>query len=214
MRRHTILDAARQVFAKKGFARATLDEVARQAEFGKGTLYNYFPGGKEELLIAVVGGVYDELLTLVHKSFTEDDDSPTRDRFQHFLERAFELFTANQALFAILMKESYRMALSDRKERVDCFIEQRGRVARALSVPIREAIERGEFRPLPPETVAHMLLGNIQGCQILLSVSGCDTAEEGGQRPRSTTEAARFLTEMLFDGLILNGPTTSTNSDS
>ncbi|MEL6613746.1 MAG: helix-turn-helix domain-containing protein, partial [Bacteroidota bacterium] len=40
-RRAAMLDAATALFAEKGYASATLDEVAERAEFGKGTLYNY-----------------------------------------------------------------------------------------------------------------------------------------------------------------------------
>ncbi|NNE70602.1 MAG: helix-turn-helix transcriptional regulator, partial [Rhodothermales bacterium] len=39
-RRREILDAARTVFAERGFVGATLEEIASRAEFGKGTLYN------------------------------------------------------------------------------------------------------------------------------------------------------------------------------
>jgi AcrR family transcriptional regulator len=214
MRRTSILAAARHVFAGKGFAGATLDEIAAEAEFGKGTLYNYFPGGKEELLVAVVEGVYDELMALVDRSFADDDAVPARQRFERFLERSFELFGDNWALFAILMKESYRMALSERRERVQVFVEQRGRVARALAVPLRRAMERGEIRPLPPEAVAHMLLGNIQGCQVLLSLGECGSMRGDAAPAWNASDAARFLTVMLFDGLLLSGPAVNSPSES
>ena len=45
-----MLDAALAVFAEKGYDGATLDEVAERAEFGKGTLYNYFPTSKNFLV--------------------------------------------------------------------------------------------------------------------------------------------------------------------
>jgi len=202
-RRTLIIDAARQVFAEKGFGAATLDQIAVRAEFGKGTIYNYFPDGKEELLLAVVADVYDRILELVERSFPNDDDVPSRERFEQFLESTLNLFTDDQALFAVLMKESYRMAFSEREDRVRHFMEQRGRVARALAIPIRRAMEKGEFRPFPPEAVAHVLLGNIQGCQTLLSLSdGCMHIGDA-ERPGSVAEAAHFLSVMLFDGLDL-----------
>ena len=52
-KRSEILLSAQEVFAEKGFAQATLEEIATRAEFGKGTLYNYFPGGKQEILLAI-----------------------------------------------------------------------------------------------------------------------------------------------------------------
>ena len=48
-----ILDAAGSVFARKGFAKAGTDEIARVAGLGKGTLYRYFKN-KEDLFLSVV----------------------------------------------------------------------------------------------------------------------------------------------------------------
>lgn len=41
-RRLAILDAAADVFADRGYATATCDEIAKRAAVSKGTLYNYF----------------------------------------------------------------------------------------------------------------------------------------------------------------------------
>src|SRR5436305_12986276 len=41
-RRETILDAARQVFLRDGFAAAHMSEIARRAKIAVGTLYLYF----------------------------------------------------------------------------------------------------------------------------------------------------------------------------
>ena len=41
-RRGEILEAARRVFARKGFAKAGIGEIAREAGIAKGTVYLYF----------------------------------------------------------------------------------------------------------------------------------------------------------------------------
>ncbi|HEV7936694.1 MAG TPA: TetR/AcrR family transcriptional regulator [Solirubrobacteraceae bacterium] len=51
--RARLLDAAAQVYARRGFAGATLDEVAAEAGFTKGAVYGHF-GSKENLLLALV----------------------------------------------------------------------------------------------------------------------------------------------------------------
>ncbi len=48
-----ILDAALQVFTSRGIHDGTMDEIAEEAELGKGTLYYYFPS-KEAILLALV----------------------------------------------------------------------------------------------------------------------------------------------------------------
>jgi AcrR family transcriptional regulator len=52
-RNKQILDAAAQVFADKGYHRATTREIADVADVSEGTIYNYF-GSKEDLLIGVM----------------------------------------------------------------------------------------------------------------------------------------------------------------
>lgn len=41
-RKASILDAAMRVFKRKGIQAASMDEIAKEAEFSKGTLYSYF----------------------------------------------------------------------------------------------------------------------------------------------------------------------------
>src|SRR5207245_8821186 len=51
-RRTQILAAAAVVFARKGFDRATVTEIARAAGLAEGSIYNYFRS-KEELLVYI-----------------------------------------------------------------------------------------------------------------------------------------------------------------
>ena len=51
--RARLLEAAAQVYARRGFAGATLEEVASEAGFTKGAVYGHF-GSKENLLLALV----------------------------------------------------------------------------------------------------------------------------------------------------------------
>jgi TetR/AcrR family transcriptional regulator len=55
-----ILAAARQVFLDRGYARATMDEVARAADFSKPTLYQYFEN-KDALFFSLTKPVVIEL---------------------------------------------------------------------------------------------------------------------------------------------------------
>lgn len=46
-RREEILAAALEVFSARGYAQATMEEVAAKAGVAKGSVYNYFPGKKD-----------------------------------------------------------------------------------------------------------------------------------------------------------------------
>jgi TetR/AcrR family transcriptional repressor of nem operon len=51
--RERILQSAKELFAAKGYASTSIDEVLRKAAARPGSLYHFFPG-KEDLLIAVL----------------------------------------------------------------------------------------------------------------------------------------------------------------
>src|ERR1700735_4139765 len=49
--RERLFVAAVQLFAEKGFAETTVEDITNAADVGKGTFFNYFPS-KEHILIA------------------------------------------------------------------------------------------------------------------------------------------------------------------
>lgn len=59
-REDAIIEAARRIFAQRGFAKTTMAEIARHAGVADGTLYLYFKN-KEDLARAVVSDFYKRL---------------------------------------------------------------------------------------------------------------------------------------------------------
>lgn len=58
--RREILKAAEKVIARKGYSAMTMDDVAKEAEFSKATLYHYFKG-KGELILEIIESYFDEI---------------------------------------------------------------------------------------------------------------------------------------------------------
>lgn len=89
--RAALLEAAADVYARRGFAGATLEEVAAEAGFTKGAVYGHF-GSKENLLLALVeehlAGQVAEQLQLF------DRDRATWERplagSEHWMDRLHE----------------------------------------------------------------------------------------------------------------------------
>lgn len=52
-RERRILRAAEQLFARRGYAGTTMEDIARRARLAVGTIYNYFPS-KPELVLALL----------------------------------------------------------------------------------------------------------------------------------------------------------------
>jgi len=217
-----MLEAAQSVFAEKGYARATLDEIAERAEFGKGTLYNYFEGGKEEILYAVFETIYDEIVSIIERSLqgsagaaeaTADEPSSERllrDMYRDLVVRSFTFYTEREDLLIILQKEAYRMAFSDDRERARFFHVQQERIISAVVPAIEAAAGAGEIQHLSPEAVGHMLVENLNGLLVQRSLSRRAHADLddcfGSSVLDDPDAAADFLVSMLFDGLSTSSP--------
>ena len=203
MRRTAILDAAREVFAEQGYGKATLDEIAERAEFGKGTLYNYFDDGKEGILFAILDDLYDEIIALMQAHFRPDATSASsiRTAFREMAVAGFNYYEERRDLFFIVVKECNRMLFSDDPDRARYIMEQYNRMVEVLLPVIEEAQEHGIVRSLPAEAIVHTLLGNLDGIMMHMTLE--ERWEDRDQADIMTPEqAADFITSLLFDGLV------------
>ncbi len=197
-RRNEMLAAAQEVIAEKGYTDATLEEIAARAEYGKGTLYNYFPGGKQEILLSIFGHFYDELCELIATTFSPGSTIPFRAQLNTFFEHTFRFFLDRIDLFVTLLREAHRIGFSDDPKPRQFFESQRARALTALALPLERAMKNGELREASPRFLAHMILININGCQM----RACGAASSIHQdMPDSAEEMAQFLTSLVYDGM-------------
>ena len=110
MRRKEIIDAAREVFACKGFNEATLDDVAERAEFGKGTLYNYFPN-KEALFLSVIEDCFETMKGIAEEAFSAN--LTFAEKVERFVRGELTFFFNNLEGVQLMMHEAHRMRLGN-----------------------------------------------------------------------------------------------------
>ena len=88
--RERVLAAAAKVFARRGYHRATVDEIASEAGFTIGALYSNF-AGKEELFLALADDQVEERVAEVAAmGDAAEGDEPSKDaaeQLRAFLER-------------------------------------------------------------------------------------------------------------------------------
>lgn len=70
-RETSILEAAKKVFLAKGLIAATIDDIAVEAELGKGTLYRHYRS-KEDIMLAISEQATSELHVLFTKAAAGD----------------------------------------------------------------------------------------------------------------------------------------------
>lgn len=73
--RSRLLDAAEECFARSGFDRTRLDDVAKAVGVRRGAIFHYFRG-KRELYEAVLSRLAESLLQRLHESLVEEQSLP------------------------------------------------------------------------------------------------------------------------------------------
>lgn len=85
MTRDALLDAAEEVFVKRGVTGAALEEIAAEAGFSRGAIYDHF-GSKDELLLAVLDRFMerqlDQYLQMEHREDPLDAAADAAELFQ------------------------------------------------------------------------------------------------------------------------------------
>ncbi|QAA32465.1 TetR/AcrR family transcriptional regulator [Clostridium manihotivorum] len=80
IRRNDIIDAAEKVFFSKGYDLATMDDVAKTAEFSKRTIYVYF-NSKEQIYFEIMIRGYKLLISMIDEYVSNSkDDGITKVR--------------------------------------------------------------------------------------------------------------------------------------
>jgi AcrR family transcriptional regulator len=69
--RARILQATYDCVARWGLAKTTVEDAARQAGLSRATVYRYFPGGREELIRAVVSWEYARFFIRLYEEVSE-----------------------------------------------------------------------------------------------------------------------------------------------
>jgi AcrR family transcriptional regulator len=103
--RTRIVAAARDVFAEHGID-GPVEEIARRAEVGVGTLYRRFPA-KEDLIDAVFEDTLAELVAIAREALEAEDPWVG---FRSYVERVVELNASNRGLHAILGSHAHGRA--------------------------------------------------------------------------------------------------------
>lgn len=148
--RHRIMTVALELFAERGFAAVTMEEIAASAGVTKGALYYWF-ADKDDLGRDLQHDLYERLTTAALAEFHADGDivANMRHAFDTFLR---ELGTLGHARF--FLHDAWTIPALDEGGRRD----QEAAVTLVQGV-LTAAVARGEIVPLDPEALARILLG-------------------------------------------------------
>lgn len=189
-RRTQILLGAAQVFAEKGYYKATTREIAKSAGVSEGTIYNYFEN-KRELLFALIELIGTQSLKTVFLEHQADDP---RDFLKAILLDRYRLLHDRGSIMAPIVAEVFTDA------------ELRQEVYQKILMPlisfveryIQHGIESGVFRQVNPVIFPRALIGAM-GINGALKLTGLDPRYE----TISPEEMIDQIVTLFLEGLLL-----------
>lgn len=169
-----VLDAALSLFIEQGFARTSVEQVARRAGISKGAVYLYF-ASKEAILEGLVNRTITPLSDDLFEKITNYRGDP-RAALAQFLRmmgqvlgdkrnRAVPLIVLHEAPAAPQIAALFRATVLDRS-------------IPAISALLAQGVAGGHIRPIDPELTARTVIGPVLAHIILFEIFGI--APEGG----------------------------------
>ncbi len=150
-----ILQAALDVFAERGLARARVEDIAARAGVSKGTVYLYF-SGKEELFIEAIR---DKVARTLEGLASAAPAGPSTVRLDGFLEAHWAHLRRPQfaSMYRLIMAELHQFP-----ELTRFYAEEvSGKVIELLAGILGDGVERGEFRSVDPFVTARIIVSQL-----------------------------------------------------
>jgi AcrR family transcriptional regulator len=180
-----IVKAATRIFGERGFAAATMDEIAAGARVAKGAVYHHFPT-KEALFEAVFEQVSLELVSDLDRIARAEKDALAAMAAG---TQAYFAACAEGSTGQIILRDGPAVLGWERWREIDAR-HFGGKFPRALTA----AMDAGLIARQPVEPLARLLLGAVTEAAVACSAGGDigKTGAEYGRAFRSLLDALRI----------------------
>jgi TetR/AcrR family fatty acid metabolism transcriptional regulator len=148
-----MLGAAARLFSRRRFHEVRMEDIAAEAEVGKGTLYRYF-ADKEELYVALLDRASRQLQELTRESVARA--RTPRARLRAVVTAILTFFEEQPHVTPLIQRAEVTLGRDSPWQPVREII-----LAHVLAI-LDDARAAGEFAVADPETAALMLLGGLR----------------------------------------------------
>jgi len=158
-RKHSaILDAARTVFSREGYAATSVERIAGEAGIGKGTVYLYFKS-KEEMYLAALAR---DIRVFAGKARQQMESAPTfREKIETFLRVRLEYCRAHEDFLRIYLSEYGSMCVNTPISKELRRLQRKN--MRYVASVVQKAIDRREIRKVSAPALAATLFDMARG---------------------------------------------------
>ncbi len=158
-KKQRIMVAAERLFKTRQFHEITLDEVAREAEVGKGTLYLYF-ADKNDLFFQTAVAGFEDMCELLRRDPVAGGS--VQQELQQACRTISAFFRKRRPLFRMMLAEGDR-ALGQGGGLQQRWNRHRKKMTQAVAEIIGRGVQRREVRDdIAPKVLAEYFLGMIR----------------------------------------------------
>src|SRR5947207_5720037 len=163
--RERLFRASLELFAQKGFAETTVEDITEAADVGKGTFFNYFPS-KDHILLAFGEMQLGKLEAAIELAGLTGEPMP--DFLRGLGARMTQEPVRNPAIIRALL-QAYLSTTPVR----EAILDLQKRVLALHTEMIRLGQEQGEIRnDIPAEEIAYVFRQTIFGTLLIWSLYG------------------------------------------
>ncbi len=188
--RAQILLQAAKLFAEKGYAASSLNELAAAMNYSKGAIYNYFASKQDiydAIIIFTLTGLYEASAAAI------DPKTPPAVQLRAFMVAHAQFLADNYDSFVTMLVSFSGMANTELK---DDALKLRDAHERLLRGIIAAGIADGTFRAADPATVGRAVLSLLSWMVRWFKPDGRKTAEQ----------VATEYCDLMLHGLTAAGP--------
>lgn len=156
-RREQILVSARDVFAKRGYARATVDDIVREAGVARGTYYLYFED-KRGALEALIDRFAVQIAASIIRIVTDDDKKTVAEQVLANIRGVLGVCLEERAMTKILFTDAVGVD-HQFQTKLATFYEG---VVHLLTESLRDGQELGVVADGEPRVLAYLTLGALK----------------------------------------------------
>ena len=163
-KKRQILKTAIRVFAKRGFPKTKMTDIAEAASVGKGTIYEYFRS-KEDLFMSAIDFYFEETEQKIVKNLKNFDDPV--ERLHAYFKGCSHMLSGDFLDFAEIALDLWAEGLRHNNQLSGFDISRvyqkyRQQIIRILN----EGIRQNRFKNIDPTITAAVIIGSLDGLLI------------------------------------------------
>lgn len=170
-KKEKILLSSLKILSEKGFENTKLEDIARDAGVGKGTLYLYFKD-KDDLYIS-------SITYLMHK-WAEDagriieQEKDALSKLGIYIERTLESIINNKAFARIIMRELPNYVMKAKKQNIKLPLKMYAQRRDHLIKIIEQGIKDKAFRDVESDIMANIIIGSLNSFMMTYIIESND----------------------------------------